>query len=98
LICSSRFKEHGSATTWSDCSRAKPTAHTGTGIKTNTAVQLELQKILHDCIVKVNISDEFLTDFDTVVSEKIAKYGTALWEFVRRRICIYNFAKNRNAR
>jgi hypothetical protein len=35
-LCSSRFKirkaEHGSATTWSGCSRAKPTAHTGSGI------------------------------------------------------------------
>ncbi|MDR1290613.1 MAG: hypothetical protein LBK06_05375, partial [Planctomycetaceae bacterium] len=35
-LCSSRFKirkaEYGSATTWSDCSRAKPTAHTGSGI------------------------------------------------------------------
>jgi hypothetical protein len=35
-LCSSRFKipkaEHGSATTWSGYSRAKPTAHTGVGI------------------------------------------------------------------
>jgi hypothetical protein len=36
LLCSSSFKipkaEHGSATTWSGCSRAKPTANTGYGI------------------------------------------------------------------
>ncbi|MDR1290739.1 MAG: NAD(P)/FAD-dependent oxidoreductase, partial [Planctomycetaceae bacterium] len=36
VICSSHFKirkaEHGSATTWSGYSRAKPTAHTGSGI------------------------------------------------------------------
>ncbi|MDR1289604.1 MAG: NTP transferase domain-containing protein [Planctomycetaceae bacterium] len=36
MLSSSHFKnrkaEHGSATTWSDCSRAKPTAHTGDGI------------------------------------------------------------------
>ncbi|MDR1291439.1 MAG: hypothetical protein LBK06_09585, partial [Planctomycetaceae bacterium] len=35
-LCSSNFTihkaEHGSATTWSGCSRAKPTAHTGSGM------------------------------------------------------------------
>ncbi|MDR1290277.1 MAG: hypothetical protein LBK06_03660 [Planctomycetaceae bacterium] len=47
-LCSSRFKihkaEHGSVTTWSGCSRAKPTAHTGSGIRkkdTNTIYILD---------------------------------------------------------
>jgi hypothetical protein len=41
-----RKAEHGSATTWSDCSRTKPTAHTGSGIMVNTKGTKYTKKML----------------------------------------------------
>jgi tRNA nucleotidyltransferase (CCA-adding enzyme) len=73
-VCSSRFKirkvEHGSATTWSDCSRAKPTANTGSGITKNqqpkSANKIDsnnnedlFTNTARVCDIAVKIADEF---------------------------------------
>ncbi|MDR1053467.1 MAG: hypothetical protein LBL39_04775, partial [Planctomycetaceae bacterium] len=59
-LCSSRFKihkaEHGSATTWSGCSRAKPIAHTGYGIVTIISLLLG---VLQFFVLQAGMSEVF---------------------------------------
>ncbi|MDR1053981.1 MAG: hypothetical protein LBL39_07370, partial [Planctomycetaceae bacterium] len=85
-VCSSRFKirkaEHGSATTWSDCSRAKPTAHTGSGIS------LRILQAAAELYVTCNATDKAIKILQILVAQNNIKQTVYLMQLAELQIKI----------